>query len=107
MTENENKGEKENELIIELSQPYSFEGEEYKQIDLSELESFTANDMIAAQRIFDRGGAVSVLPEMNLEYACIVAARVTKKPVEFFKGLPAKDAVKVKNRVSAYFFGGE
>lgn len=47
------------------------------------------------------------LPEMSLEYACIIAAKATKLPVEFFKGLHPKEAVKVKNRVTAFFYGAE
>ena len=55
----------------------------------------------------DRTGSFTFLPEMSLEYACIIAAKATKLPVEFFKGLHPKEAVKVKNRVTAFFYGAE
>ncbi len=62
--------------------------------------------MIAANKILDRTGSFTFLPEMSLEYACIIAAKATKLPVEFFKGLHPKEAVKVKNRVTAFLRSG-
>lgn len=61
--------------------------------------------MIATNKIIERGGTVNVLPEMSLEYACIISSRASGKPVEFFKALPPKDALKVKNRVTNFLFG--
>ena len=84
-----------------------YEGETYDKIDLSGLDNLTAADMIAANKILDRTGSFTFLPEMSLEYACIIAAKATKLPVEFFKGLHPKEAVKVKNRVTAFFYGAE
>lgn len=90
-----------------FNKPYTFEGETYDKIDLSGLDNLTAADMIAANKILDRTGSFTFLPEMSLEYACIIAAKATKLPVEFFKGLHLKEAVKVKNRVTAFFYGAE
>ena len=92
----------ENEYTVVFNKPYTFEGETYDKIDLSGLDNLTAADMIAANKILD-----TFLPEMSLEYACIIAAKATKLPVEFFKGLHPKEAVKVKNRVTAFFYGAE
>ena len=80
---------------------------ENDKIDLIGLDNLTAADMIAANKILDRTGSFTFLPEMSLEYACIIAAKATKLPVEFFKGLHPKEAVKVKNRVTAFFYGAE
>ena len=89
----------ENEYTVVFNKPYTF--------DLSGLDNLTAADMIAANKILDRTGSFTFLPEMSLEYACIIAAKATKLPVEFFKGLHPKEAVKVKNRVTAFFYGAE
>lgn len=97
----------ENENILKLNKTYKFEGKEYDEIDLSGLENLTASDMIKAQRVLERSGTFSVIPEMTLEYACIIAANATKQPVEFFNGLSPKDAIKVKNRVTSFFYGTE
>lgn len=91
--------------MLRLSREYSFEGETYTYVDLSKLEDISANDMIKAQKIMEKAGNVSVLPEMSLEYSCIIAGLTTGMPVEFFKQLPAKDAIKLKNMVTSFLYG--
>ena len=94
----------ENVNIVIFSKPYKFEGKIYEKVDLSGLDDLTAADMIAANKVLDRTGSFTFLPEMSLEYACIIAARATKLPVEFFKGLHPKEAIKIKNRVTSFFY---
>lgn len=65
----------ENEYTVVFNKPYTFEGETYDKIDLSGLDNLTAADMIAANKILDRTGSFTFLPEMSLEYACIIAAK--------------------------------
>ena len=95
----------ENEKVVLLHAPYNFEGKEYKSIDLSGLENLTTADMISANKIMDRGGSTSFMSEMTMEYACIMASKATKLPVEFFYGLHPKDAIKLKNRMIGFFYG--
>ena len=92
-------------MIVKFSRKYTFEDKEYEELDLSGLENMSATDMIAANKILEKSGSFSFLPEMSLEYACIISARATKIPVEFFKSLHPKDAIKVKNRVTSFFYG--
>ena len=92
-------------MYVRFSKPFRFEDETYNGVDLSPMENLTANDMITAQKTMERGGTVSLLPEMSLEYACIFAAKATDMPVEFFQNLPPKEAIKVKNRVTSFFYG--
>mgnify|MGYP001103222113 CR=1 FL=1 len=75
-----------------------------QNVDLSGMDDLSAEDMIAADRYLTRSGSFSVMPEMTLEYACFIAARAAKQPIEFFRGLPPKDALKVKNRVTSFFY---
>lgn len=93
--------------ILKLTRTYEFEGEKISEIDFSGLENVTANDMIKAQKVLSNTGTVTVLPETNLEYTLIVAAGCTGLPIEFFKQLKPRDAMKVKNRVTGFFFGEE
>ena len=51
------------------------------------------------------GGRKGGVPEMTLEYACFIASKATDLPVEFFRRLPPKDAMKVKNRVTNFIYG--
>lgn len=104
-TEPQAQEAEENKYIIKFRKPFIFEDETYKEIDLSGLEDLSARDMIQAQRTMERSGSINVLPEMSLEYACIFASKATKMPVEFFQSLPPKEAIKVKNKVTNFFYG--
>ena len=97
----------ENSMVVLFKNPYKFEGETYNKVDLSGMENMTATDMIAANKVLDRSGSFSFLPEMSLEYACIIAAKASKLPIEFFKGLHPREAIKIKNKVTSFFYGTE
>ena len=85
------------ENIIKLSKTYDFEGEKIQKLDFSGLENVTADDMIKANKVLASSGTVSVLPENDLHYTLIIAASATGHPIEFFKSLKPRDAIKVKN----------
>ncbi|OUN27803.1 phage tail assembly protein [Blautia sp. An81] len=93
------------ENIIKLSKTYDFEGEKIQELDFSGLENVTADDMIKANKVLASSGTVSVLPENDLHYTLIIAASATGHPIEFFKSLKPRDAIKVKNKVTSFFFG--
>ena len=93
------------ENIIKLSKTYDFEGEKIQELDFSGLENVTADDMIKANKVLASSGTVSVLPENDLHYTLIIAASATGHPIEFFKSLKPRDAIKVKNKVTSLFFG--
>ena len=62
------------EGVITFAHPYTFEGKEYDGVDLSALDNMTTEQLIQCDRIFESSGSVSALKELNVEYACIVAA---------------------------------
>ena len=90
---------------VKFSKPYHFEGERYDGVDLSGMEDLSTQDMLAAEKHLARNGVVTPLPEMSMEYVCYIAVLASDQPIEFFKGLPPKDAIKVKNRVTSFFYG--
>ena len=95
-------------LVLALKKPYLFEGKEYTEIDLTGMDDMTAADMIALENQYDkRHPGINVMPEVRVEYAVMMAARAAKLPVEFFNGLPQREAVKVKNRVMGFLFGSD
>lgn len=100
----ENENEEENELLVVFKKPYTFEGKEYNEIDLSGIEDMTGDQLITAHRLFAKSKGVSLTPELDPGYAAIVGSMVTGKPIEFFKYLPAKELAKVKRVVSGFFF---
>lgn len=97
----------ENEFVIEFTKPYSFEGTVYNKIDLSGLNEITGADMIKVNKIMQKSGTIDVIPEMSMEYACRISSLACKLPYEFFLGLSPKDVIKVKNRVTSFFYGAE
>lgn len=99
--------EPENDYVLRFAKPYTFEEETFTEVDLSDIERITAADMIATQKMMTKGGTVDMLPEMSVQYACIIAARISGKPIEFFTGLPAREAIKLKNLVSGFIFGAD
>lgn len=95
-------------MVIKFKKPYLFEKKEYTEIDLSAIENVTGEDMIAIDKLMQKSAVgISVMPEVSMEYAFYMAARVTKLPVEFFMNLPTKEAMKVKTRVLGFLFGSE
>jgi len=95
------------ERVLKLSKTYNFEGEEISTVDLSGLDNVSANQMIQAQKMITRSGNTTALLETNIEYLLILASFASGRPIEFFKKLNAKDVVKVKNRVTGFFFSEE
>lgn len=93
------------ERTLELTKTYSFEDEQVSVLDFSGLEDITADDMIRANNIMTNAGTVAVVPENNMHYALIIAASATGMPIEFFKKLRPRDAIKVKNIVTRFFYG--
>ena len=95
----------ESPTLVTLAKPFKFEGKTYTEIDLSGLESMSASDMCAAEKHLNRSGMFSPLPEMTAEYVCYIAAQTSDFPIEFFKALPPRDFIRVKNKVTNFFYG--
>ena len=93
------------ESYVRFHKPYLFEGNHYAGIDLKAIEDLTAKDMCEAEKYLSKKGIISPLPEMTMEYIAFIANKATGQPLEFFKQLPPKDATKVKNRVTSFFYG--
>jgi hypothetical protein len=99
--------DQENSLILKFAKPYKFDGKEYTEVDLSGLEDATAADLSAVGKIVAKKGTVSPMPEMTMDFSQFMAARVAKLPVEFFTRLPAREAIKLKNIVTGFLYGGD
>lgn len=95
-------------MVIKFKKPYRFEGKEYTEVDLTGLDDLQASDMIAVNKYMQRtSSGIDVMPEVSLEYACVLASKAAKLPIEFFTGLPPREAMKVKNRVMGFLFGSD
>lgn len=92
---------------VKLSKTYEFEGSRISEVDLTGIENLTADDMIRAQQALTMQNHVAVQLESDPKYCMMIAAYASELPSEFFYKLSIKDATKVKNTVSAYFFASE
>ena len=95
------------DLVLRFGKPYKFGGQEYTEVDLSGLEDVTAGVLenvgkIAAKK---NPGMNPALQEMSLTFCTYLAQRVAKLPLEFFTGLPAKEAIKLKTLVTNFLYG--
>ena len=97
----------EESLILKFRKPYKFEGVEYTEVDLSGMEDMTTADLCAVGKIMAKQGMVTPMPEVTVDYAMYMAARASGKPVEFFKGLPPKEGIALKNMVTGFLYGGD
>lgn len=101
----ENKTENaDKRLVVELPRPYTFEGEEHNEIDLSGLGALTVQDAIKIQHdlFMERDVAAAVLCETTTSFACSIAAKASGQPVEFFKLMPRWGVKRVVSAVRAY-----
>lgn len=87
------------EGVVTFKKPYQFEGQTFESVDLSGIDDLTGDDLLEADRAYTASGQFSPLPEMTLAYAFSIAATVTKQPIEFYRSLPAKEGLKIKNEV--------
>ncbi|MCM1122552.1 MAG: phage tail assembly protein [Eubacterium sp.] len=97
----------EDDLVIRLKKPITFEGERYETIDLSGLNEVKASDMVTVSRRMARNGSNYVTSETTLEYALNMANIVTGLPLEFFDQLPPYAAMAIRNSVVAFLFRQE
>ncbi len=86
-------------MKLKFKKPYTFEGKEYKEIDLSGIESLSTKDLLEADKKFNASGQMALMNEMTTGYSVIIASKATSLPVEFFENLPASEGLKVKNTV--------
>jgi hypothetical protein len=93
-------------MHIKFKVPFSFEGEEYEGVDL-DLDGLAGDDLEKAQEIVSvTGKTVGNVPEFSKAYCAQIAALSSKKPVEFFRSLPAREYIKVTLVVQNFLLDG-
>lgn len=92
------------ELKIELADPYTFDGEEVKSIDLSGLFDLTAMNMTEVDRQMANMGYSYARPEVTGIYAMLIAAKVNHKPWEYCNKMKARDFIRLRETVRAFFY---
>lgn len=84
-----------------FEKPYEFEGETYTDIEFN-LENLKGTDIAAVKRKYVAAGGAAVIPTVDMEFTVLLLNRVTKKPIEFFNSLPARDYVRITSMVTDF-----
>lgn len=92
-----------NDFIVKFKKAYSFEGKEYTEINLSGIEDLTTDQLAEVSKRFSTTEYITPRPEADATYCCMIAATVAHLPMQFFNKLPAKEGLKVRNVVQAFF----
>ena len=97
------------DLVLRFNKPYKFGGMEYTEVDLSGLEDVTAGVLESVGKIVAKKnpGMNPALQEMSMTFCTYLAQRVAKLPLDFFTGLPAKEAIKLKAMVTNFLYAGD
>ena len=91
--------------VVKFSRSYTYGGKTYEEVNLTALETLTANDMIEAEKHLSKIGIFSPTPELTLEYVFYIASKAAQMPIDFFRKLLPGDAIRLKNIVTAHFYG--
>lgn len=91
-------------IVVALGKPYVFEGKEYPEIDLTDMDKLTIQDAIDAQRqLFgEQEVAAAMLCETTTAFARIIATKATEQPIEFFKLMPRGAMKRIVAAVRGY-----
>lgn len=105
----EEAAEAQSPYMVTFPKTYTFEKKEYTEVDLSGLESLKIKDLAEVQRKLSSAGetATNLLMETTTAFACELAARASKKPVEFFNNMPVKIFEEVQKAVSNAIKAGD
>lgn len=98
--------------LLKFEKPYTYngdgkadiKGQTFEAVDLSGVGELNAMSESAAENRLTGAGFPAVNTERNYLYAAIIASMGTGYPVDFFTGLPVREAAKLRNAVDADFF---
>lgn len=98
--------------LLKFENPYTYngdgkadiKGQTFDAVDLSGVGELNAMSESAAENRLTGAGFPAVNTERNYLYAAIIASMGTGYPVDFFTGLPIREAAKLRNAVDADFF---
>ncbi len=97
----------EGDLVVKFSKPFVFENKTYTEVDLRNLENLNGEDLCRADRAVRAQGNAAQMTEMTPDIACFLGSVAAHLPVEFFKALPIREMVKIRNAVLGFLLGGD
>lgn len=91
--------EVENHVMV-FDKPYVYKGETYTEVDLNAVADLNSLNESEAENRLVRAGFIITETSFNYLYGCILASMATRKPEDFFTGLPLAELLKLKNAVN-------
>lgn len=75
---------------VKFTKPYTFEGKEYKELELPGLNTMTVADLIEVQKTLNNRGerAAATIMETSTAFVIEMGVKASGKPIEFFKLMP-------------------
>lgn len=95
---------KEEKLVLELEEPFLFDGETISKICMDGLLDLTARDMCDIDRQMVMRGYQGGGLEVTRCYSMLVAARVNQKAWEFCDNMKSRDSIRLNRMITAFFF---
>ncbi|MDR1510427.1 MAG: phage tail assembly protein [Synergistaceae bacterium] len=94
-------------MYVKFKVPFNFEGEEHEGVEL-DFDRLTGDDIEKAVEILaaEKRPMGNSLPEFSKPFCAQMAAIAAKKPVEFIRGLPVREYVKVTIEAQNFLLDG-
>lgn len=86
-------------------QPFTYDGKEYKEIDLRKVADLTARQLETVEDVLIQEGKSTQSMWSSIRGATLLACVANEMPFDWLDGMKAKDAVNVRNGVFAFFIG--
>ena len=93
--------------IFKLKRSFTFEGENYTELDMTALEDITGRQLYEAEKIYTKNGGSTVAMEYSLDFIFTLCNIVLNKPIEFFYAMSATDTYRLKYFVASFLEGTE
>ncbi len=95
---------KEKRLVLYLNDPFLFDDQEIKEIDMEGLVDLTAADLCLLDQMMLAKGYTGTRMDASRQYALLVAAKINHKPYEFCDRMKARDSIRLRDMVTAFFY---
>lgn len=92
------------DLIFPVT-PFTFEGKEYKEIDLRKLKDITTQHIERVEEALISEGKATQAIWTTIRGATLLAAVANDMPFDWLDNAKAKDVVTIRNAVFAFFIG--
>lgn len=88
--------------VYKLKKPYEFDGVEFTEVEF-DLEAISGNEISEAKKRFQNEVPVCLVLGADNDFCAHLLAVITKKPIEFYRGMPARDYLELTQTVCNFF----